>query len=50
MKRWPIIRHIRFFYLRWRFNVWWAAYGQYLGAAPNESDLEHLQKVWEGRE
>lgn len=48
MKRLPIIRHIRYFWHAFRFNVWWAKEGQYLGAVPNERDIEYLAKVWRG--
>lgn len=49
MKRLPVIRHIRYLYLRWRFTQWWIAVGQHLGAYPNERDLDYLEDVWNGR-
>ncbi len=48
MKRWPIIRHVRWFYLNWRFVCWWNGLGRHLGAVPNDADLEYLDRVWEG--
>lgn len=48
MKRWPIIRHVRYFYLRTRFNIWWNTIGHVLGAFPNPSDIEFLEAVWKG--
>ncbi len=47
MRRWPIIRHVRYFYLRTRFIMWWnQCQGMFF--APNPSDLEYLEKVWRG--
>lgn len=48
MKRWPIIRHIRWFYLHAKFWTWWERVGCYLGAVPNEADLDYLERVWRG--
>ena len=52
MKRWPIIRHIRCVYLHWRVQRWtrtWGDCGIGLGH-PNPSDIEHLQRIWDGKE
>lgn len=49
VKRWPIIRHVRWFFLAWGFERWWQDYGRHLGAVPNQSDLRFLEAVWEGR-
>jgi hypothetical protein len=47
-KQWFLIRHIRYFFLCWRFNRWWNSIGRYLGMVPNQADLDRLKKVWEG--
>jgi hypothetical protein len=49
MKRWPIIRHVRYFYLSWCFWRWWRNFGGLLGAVPNERDLNYLESVWKGK-
>lgn len=48
MRRWPIIRHVRWFYLNVRFNLWWNSLPPALFICPNPSDLEYLDKVWRG--
>jgi len=48
MKCWPVIRHIRWFYLAWRFDRYWQNLGRHIGAVPNPSDLAFLDKVWKG--
>lgn len=50
MKRWPVVRHIRYYYLNYqvrRAAYRWARVGIGLGF-PNESDLKYLCKVWRG--
>lgn len=50
MRRWPIIRHVRWLYLNWRVHQWaaaWGAMGIGLGS-PNQSDLDHLERIWRG--
>lgn len=50
MKKLPIIRHIRYFWLSWRVHQWARAWGQAgigLGE-PHPSDLEHLDAIWRG--
>lgn len=49
MKRWPLIRHIRYFLLAREFRLWWEGEGHMLGAFPNEADLRYLEDVWKGR-
>jgi hypothetical protein len=46
--RWPVIRHIRFAILKWRWLTWWETVGCYLGAVPNPADIDHLDAVWKG--
>jgi hypothetical protein len=51
MLRWPIIRHVRYLYLKIQVYRWaakWEDVGVGMGW-PNESDLAHLQKIWEGK-
>lgn len=49
MSRWPVIRHVRYAYLSWRFRGWWQNIGRHLGAVPNESDIKYLENVWKGK-
>ena len=51
MKRWPIIRHIRYFVLRYRVERWaWECGRIGFGMGyPNASDLAHLDDIWAGR-
>jgi len=50
MLRWPIVRHIRWFWGSWRVR-WhaarWASVGIGLGV-PNKSDLDVLDAIWKG--
>ena len=51
MKRRPVIRHLRYYWHRWRVYRWartWARLGIGLGW-PNQSDLDHLKAIWEGK-
>lgn len=48
MKKLWGIRHVRYFFLAWEFERWWDRLGRHLGAVPNQSDLEFLEKVWRG--
>ncbi len=51
MKRWPIIRHVRWAYLDWRVHSWAREWGR-LGIGtgiPNSADLDHLQAIWDGK-
>lgn len=47
MKRWVIIRHVRYLYHLWRFNRHWKRV-RYLYLVPNPMDLEYLEGVKEG--
>lgn len=51
MKRWPIIRHVRYWWLRYRVERW--AYTWYMGGVglgyPNPSDLKWLEDIWKGK-
>lgn len=49
MKRWPIIRHYRYFCWKFRFWRWWWEVGQHYGAAPDPGDLKYLEAIWQGR-
>ena len=48
--RWPVIRHIRYFWGSYRVHRWAAAwYGAGIGLGyPNPSDLAYLEAVWRG--
>jgi hypothetical protein len=48
MKRLWGIRHVRYFLLCRELEKWWWESGRYLGACPNESDLNYLDRVWRG--
>jgi hypothetical protein len=48
MKRWPVIRHIRWMVLHSRFQKWWFSEGCYLGDVPNEADMDYLERIWKG--
>lgn len=51
MKRWPLIRHLRFWWLSYMLNRWvrmWAQRGIGVGDV-NPSDLRWLQDIWEGK-
>ncbi len=50
MKKLWGIRHIRFFYLKWRviqFAHAWGRLGIGLGF-PNQKDIDHLERIWRG--
>lgn len=47
--RWPVIRHVRFAWNVLKFQIWWTFIGRHLVAWPNESDLDYLRDIWEGR-
>ena len=49
MKRWPIIRHIRFFYLRYRVNQHYDFYVD-LGQLPINAHKDYavLDQIWRG--
>lgn len=49
MKRWPIIRHVRYLWHAYWLDRWvrmWAQSG--IGVGPAESDLRHLERIWRG--
>jgi hypothetical protein len=51
MKRWPGIRHLRYYWHRYRclrHAQMWGRMGIGLGY-PNEADLATLDAIWEGR-
>ena len=48
MKRWPIIRHARWFMASHRFWKWWDDFGQHFGCHPNPADLAWLDRIWRG--
>lgn len=50
MKRWPIIRHARYFWHAYWLSRWVDFHARRgLGFFPQESDLQFLQDVWKGR-
>lgn len=48
MKRWPVIRHVRWFWLAILFEIWWRRVGHRHGLVPSQSDLAYLDRVWRG--
>ena len=49
MKRWPIIRHVRWAWHSFWFWRWFNYTGQYLGTCSNPADTRHLNAIREGR-
>jgi hypothetical protein len=51
MKRWPVIRHIRYWWLERKVERWcWQCYQVGLGLGHmNPSDRAHLDDIWAGR-
>ena len=49
MKRWPVIRHIRYYYLRYQVHKHYAMWMS-LGSLPVHADRDYaeLDKVWRG--
>jgi hypothetical protein len=50
-KRWPVIRHVRYWFLAYRVQKWawtWGQMGIGLGY-PNPSDVKQLDDIWAGR-
>lgn len=48
MKRWPIIRHVRYFLLRRQLARFWNDYGRNFWLCVNEQGLIYLDLVWRG--
>ena len=42
------IRHIRWYIMTVRFNLWWVRIGRHLGEFPNPADMAYLDAVWRG--
>ena len=49
MKRWPLIRHVRFFWAAWRLARWWKTVGSHYWLAPNPLDERYLEAIWKGK-
>ena len=49
MKRWPVIRHVRWIWYSYQLMRWWKQVGQYYWLYPNPEDLHFLKDVREGR-
>jgi hypothetical protein len=51
MKRWPIIRHLRFFYQRYRVNQHYDAWAS-VGMLPVHAHRDYavLDKIWAGEQ
>jgi len=49
MTRWPIIRHIRYFWHLRRMEQHYRAWAQITGMySPNQSDIDALEEIWKG--
>lgn len=46
-KKWPIIRHIRYFYWAWKFDRYWQNY-KHVFLVPNDGDMQYLDAIWRG--
>lgn len=48
MKRWPVIRHIRWAWHSYRFCRWWEQVGSHYWLVVNDNDIKTLNKIWRG--
>lgn len=48
MTRLPLIRHVRYLWLRWHFRRWWFSLGRYYWLTPHPKDAQYLAQVWKG--
>jgi hypothetical protein len=48
MKRWPLIRHLRWWYLTWQCNRRWRTCAREDWRRPNTTDDALLDAVWKG--
>jgi hypothetical protein len=48
MKRWPLIRHIRWGYALWQMACWYALWSAVGEVGPAQSDLDILDAIWRG--
>lgn len=48
-KKWPLIRHIRWFLLAWRLAWWREGVGLGAGISPHPAYERYLQDILEGR-
>lgn len=50
MRRWPIIRHIRWYYLAYGHAKNWIDFGRHQYLFQNQDDWKFLERVWRGEE
>jgi hypothetical protein len=48
MKRLPLIRHIRWFWMLWRINYFWMSCGPGRWFPPDVTEAELLDAIWRG--
>lgn len=48
MKRWPVIRHVRWLAASLAFAYWWDRFGKENWLTPNPADLRYLDAIWRG--
>lgn len=48
MKRWPIIRHARYYWHLYHMRRWWALWSHF-GYFPNAADIRFLDDIWTGK-
>ena len=50
MKQFWGVRHLRYAWHSFWFWRWWYIFGQHFWVAPNESDLNYLDRIWRGEQ
>lgn len=48
MRRWPLIRHLRWLWLAWGLARWWHDVGKYYWVDISPADVAYLDAVWKG--
>ena len=49
MKRWPVMRHVRWLWLDLCLFWWWDTVGKHYWVGPNPKDIQFLDEVWKGK-
>lgn len=49
VSRLPGVRHVRYWYLSFQFNLFWELHGCHYWMIPNPKDLEYLEGVLAGK-
>jgi hypothetical protein len=48
IKRWYVVRHVRWIWHSALFELWWWQIGQHIWIVPNQADFDYLERVWRG--